>query len=200
MKTNVISVKNTGSGINAALAEAERFAEYQHLDRKEALRVRLLAEEMMGLIKGIVGEFYGEFWVEGEGKDVSLCLEADCKVDYDQREQFLSVSSSGKNEALRGFMGKLTGIFEYCLMSYDASIQYCGDYSDYMYDNVPSFGYERMWSLAAMRENLGTVPDSEDAREKWDELEKSIVASLADEVLVGVKSHKVRLIIKKSFA
>ena len=32
-----------------------------------------------------------------------------------------------------------------------------------------------------------------------DDLEKSIVASLADEVLVGVKSHKVRLVIKKTF-
>lgn len=198
MKTNVIAVKNSGSGIDEALNEAERFALYQNFNKKDSLRIRLLAEEMMGLVRGIVGDFSALFWAEGEGKSVTLNLEADAKVDYDQREQLLELSSTGKNEAHRGFMGKLTGIFEYCLMSYETSAEYGGEYSDYMYGEAMGFGYEKMWSLSSMRSNLGAA-DSEAAKEKYDELEKSIVASLADEDLVGVKSKKVSLIIKKTF-
>ena len=199
MKTNVISVKNDGSGISEALNEAERFADYQQLEHKDALRLRLLAEEMTGLIKNLVGDFSGSFWVEGDKKDVSLVLEADCTVDFDSREELLKISSSGKNEAHKGFMGKLAGVFEYCLMSYDISSKYNGYYSDYMFDDVPNYGYERMWSLAAMRDGLSGAPETSAAKKEWDELEKSIVASLADEVTVGVKFRKVRLVIKKSF-
>ena len=34
---------------------------------------------------------------------------------------------------------------------------------------------------------------------KWDELQKSIVAKLADDVIVGVRGKKVEIIIKKEF-
>lgn len=199
MKTNIISVKNDGSGIPEAVNEAERFAVYQELSHKDALRLRLLAEEMTGLVKTLVGDFSGRFWLEGDKSDVSLVLEADCTVDYDRREELLKLSSSGKNEANKGFMGKLAGVFEYCLTSYDASAKYNGYYADYMYDDVPNYGYERMWSLAAMRDGLNGGAAAPEVKEEWDELEKSIVASLADEVTVGVRSHKVSLVIKKTF-
>lgn len=199
MVTDIIKVKNDGTGVLEAINETEKFAEYQKMEHKNALRLRLLAEEMTGLIKNLVGDFNGRFWVEGDKNSASLFLEADCKVDYDQRDALLKVSTTGKNEAHKGFMGKLAGVFEYCLMSYDISSQYNGYYADYMYDDVPNYGYERMWSLAAMKDGLGETPKTDAAKEEWDELEKSIVASLADEVTVGVKAHKVRLVIKKSF-
>lgn len=199
MKTNIISVKNDGTGIAEAVNEAERYAVYQEMEHKNALRLRLLAEEMMGLVKILVGDFSGSFWVEGGKNDASLVLEADCTVDFDRRDELLKISSSGKNEAHKGFMGKLAGIFEYCLMSYDASSKYSGYYADYMYDDVMAYGYDKMWSLAALRDGLSGAPESSAAREEWDELEKSIVASLADEVIVGVKFHKVSLVIKKTF-
>ena len=36
--------------------------------------------------------------------------------------------------------------------------------------------------------------------EAWDELEKSVIASVADDVIVGVKGRKADLIIVKNFA
>lgn len=199
MVTDIISVKNDGTGVIEAVNETERFAEYQKLSHKDALRLRLLAEEMTGLVKNLVGDFDGRFWVEGDKNAVSLCLEADCSVDSERYDALLKVSTSGRNEAHKGFMGKLTGIFEYCMMSYETSAKYSGGYFDYMYDDVTNFGYEKMWSLAAMRNELENMDETTETKEEWDELEKSIVASLADEVTVGVKSHKVRLVIKKSF-
>ena len=63
-----------------------------------------------------------------------------------------------------------------------------------------SMGYERMWSLKSMRNDLDNSKNNNaGAEEEWDELEKSIVGKLADEVLVGVRSRKVELIIKKKF-
>ena len=36
-------------------------------------------------------------------------------------------------------------------------------------------------------------------KEEWDELERSIVANLADDVTVGVRNQKVRLTVIKTF-
>lgn len=198
MKTNVVMVDNTGKGIDEALKEAERFAKYQHFTAKDTLHVRLLAEEMMGMVRGIVGRFDAEFWVEGEGKDVTLCLEAETNVDYEQKEKLLAASTSGKNYAERGFMGKVAGLIEYCLGGYEGA-DIVPLYNDYMLGETIGYDYDRMWTLSSMRGDLGnhlTVPEK---KAEWDELEKSIVARLADEVLVGVKARKVQLIIKKSF-
>ena len=49
-----------------------------------------------------------------------------------------------------------------------------------------------MWSLSDYRESLGTDQENDpSAKEAWDELEKSIVASLAKDVLVGVKGDRI---------
>ncbi len=199
MKTNVIDVKNDGTGIDAALRETERFADYQHLDRKETLRLRLLAEEMMGMVKGIVGKFDARFWIEGEDKEAQLTLEAEASVDIEQRDQLLALSSSGKNYAHRTFMGRLAGIFESFMMSYDETTAYALQSADLGYEMMPGTGFERMWSLGALRDELAGIPADVEKKEEWDELEKSIVAKLADEVLVGVKSRRVQLIIRKRF-
>ena len=50
------------------------------------------------------------------------------------------------------------------------------------------------WSLSAYRQNLRDDPGAEPALE---ELEKSIVAHLADEVTIGIHGQKIRLVIAK---
>lgn len=199
MKTNVIVVRNNGKRMDEALRETERFAAYQHLDHKEALHLRLLAEEMMGIVKGIVGEFSAKFWIEGEKREVQLMLEADAAVDLEQRDRLLEVSSSGKNYAHRTFTGKLAGLFETCMMSYDETAAYAWQTADFGFDMMPGLGYDRVWSLGSLRSGIKDTPVDVNKKEQWDELEKSIVAKLADEVIVGVKAHKIQMIIKKKF-
>ena len=54
-------------------------------------------------------------------------------------------------------------------------------------------GYTEQWSLSNYR---GKVKDNKEA---WDELEKSIIANMADDVTVGIISGKVEIVVKKTF-
>ena len=56
--------------------------------------------------------------------------------------------------------------------------------------------YSYVWSLEAYR---GSV-DKENEPESWDELEKSVIASLADDIFVGVKGSQADIVIVKKFA
>ena len=51
MKTDIIRIDSTGKGMAEAMGEAERLAEHLQADRKETLRIRLLAEEALGMVQ-----------------------------------------------------------------------------------------------------------------------------------------------------
>ena len=54
------------------------------------------------------------------------------------------------------------------------------------------------WSLLNYRDSFDSAAQIE-KREAWDELEKSIIANLADDVIVGVLGDKVDIVVKKKF-
>ena len=64
MQTDKIKISSNGAGMAQALEECDRFAAYTGLDKRSALHVRLLAEEALGMVRGIVGNFQADFWLE----------------------------------------------------------------------------------------------------------------------------------------
>ena len=60
----------------------------------------------------------------------------------------------------------------------------------------PSSQGTSIWSLSEYKEN---VKSGENASEKWDELERSIVASIADDISVGIIGNMVEMTISKRF-
>lgn len=212
METNRITIDNKGKGMKDVLEEVEKFAVYQGYTHKETLRLRLLAEEMLGMIKGIVGEFEAVFWAENKaafsgentGRACALHVEAATVIDSQIREELLSVSSSGKNMAAKGVMGKVRNIFELCMLHYNEASSLQAEYgmNSIPYDgSTDLMGSQMAMSQVWMLSNYkGMVYEhKEENQEAWDELEKSIVAKLADDVLVGIRDRKVELIIYKNF-
>ena len=70
------------------------------------------------------------------------------------------------------------------------------------YETYLTLNYEQqvdelnMPSIAA----IYNISSKEEKTEAWDELEKSVIASAADDVIVGVKGRKADIIIVKKFA
>lgn len=63
---------------------------------------------------------------------------------------------------------------------------------------VQQMTLEEKWSLSAYRDNLrNRREENPKAEPALDELEKSIVAHLADEVTIGIHGHRIRLVISK---
>ncbi len=204
MKTDVIEITNKGDGIENALMETERAAVYRGLTPKQALRLRLLAEEMTGMLRTLVGDERFRFWVESEGTTFALHLETQTVMTPKLREALINTSSSGKNEAAKGFMGRLREIFTAMSESYqpvDTEMRYGYSYVDVagfdasmdVSPNAALYG----WSLRAYRDAVAQKKEEEP--EKWDELEKSITAKLADDVKIFIRGNNVEMVIEKAF-
>ena len=196
MKSDEIIVESSGKGLEEALTQAEAVAAFKGLSKKDGLHLRLLTEEMMGMLRTVTGETGARFWIDDSKGVFRLHLRTETVMDPEKREDLLSVSTSGRNAAAKGIMGKIRDIFERanenCYMDgvYDdwrlsSDIDYCG---------TPLIDYMAGWSLNQYRINL-----PRNRREEWDELEKSIVANLADEVEIYIEGNSVELVIYKKF-
>jgi len=200
-KTAVITVTGEGNGIREALSMTERTGCEAGLDKKSILHLRLLSEEMFGMLRGIAGEVEASYWIETEDKKFSLNMTADVEMTVAMREQFLSASSSGKNEAAKGFMGRLRVMIAGFLLSAKEALPYA------MLDPaaaLPMGGYAgestAVWSMSLYRSEVQKrAGESAEADRAWDELEKSIVANIADDVKVGVRGNRVTLTVVKNF-
>lgn len=191
MKSDVIAVYSRQDRIGAVLSQAERVAAYCGMSHKSALHLRLLAEEMMNLMRAITGDVDGAFWIENEGEQYELHLRVNTVVDFYKREQLLSASTSGKNEADRGLMGKLRAFFEPV------------EGVPMMFDlNPDGMGMDMSWSMRAYREQAvqAVKQNQTGAAQAWDELEKSVIAHVADEVKVGIRFREAEMTVYKKLA
>ena len=195
MKSNVCEIKIGGIGLKNILLEVEKVTSYNRLEKKQALRLRLLAEELTGMLPELVKNFEGIFWIENEGNKYELHVQLFVdSLSKEKKQALIAVSSNNKNAAAVGFMGKIREIAENMLLysddpnSYSMPFHYYGEY------DVDSY-YSYSWTL----DNYMSQPKNKTNKDEWDQLEKSIVAKLADDVIVGVRGKKVDIIIKKEF-
>ncbi len=189
MKSDVIKVSSREDRTEQVLDQAARVAFVQKLSHKSALHLRLLSEEMMCMMRAITGDVDGEFWIENKGSDYELHLRCNTFMDGYQRRQFLSASSSGKNEAERGFLGKLRAFFE--------PTEALPLLSDFNPDGT--YG-DMVWSMRAYQQMLQQhiEENQTEVAEAWDELEKSIVSRLADDVKVSIRGNEAEMTVYRN--
>ena len=209
MKSNICKLNKDLTCLETVLSEVEKVTAYNGLEDKKALRLRLLAEELCGMLPGLVENFSGDFWAENDGDNYELHVSLKASdMTIDLRDELISVSKSGKNAAAKGIMGKIRAIAETMLLvAFDPSVPIILPASDY-YDshgfnmslgyidsaNSCENDYVYSWSLYSYKT---AVEEKED--DAYAELERSIVAKLADDIIVGIRGRNVEIVVKKSF-
>ncbi len=203
MKTDVYRFERALSDIDSINVLAEKAAAYSGLDEKQRLKLMLLCEELVEMLPNLLLYGKGEFWIETNGSsfEIHSVVEADDLLSSMDREDILKISSTGKNAAAVGIMNKIKIAAEVMLANYALTSGVSGDVT---YDAPPldfiemgayqdPVGYSDEWSLLAYKKKAKTEAA------KWDELERSIIANLADDVTVGIIGGKVEITIKKVF-
>lgn len=196
MRSDTYPLQQFSTDFKAIPEMAEKAAAYNELDKRSAQRLRLLSEELICMLPPLLIYGDGSFWIESEGSryELHLCVAPKDKVEYDV-DKILSVAKSGKNDAAKGILGKLTVGIEYMLKN-RAKLAKDDPYGA-MKMGATDYDEDQIWSLNDYRLGLDAEPEA--AKESWDELEKSIIANLADDVTVGIIRNKIHIVVKKDF-
>ena len=200
MESEKMLITNKNFRIYDAIERIDNDLSDMELGPKDALHMRLLAEETIGMLGAMVGEYKSLVWLEKADDLCRIKVVAKTEMDIEKKKEILSVSKSGENVLAKGLMGKIGDIIENGFLNYENVMklqqQYGGGYLDYAAMGGTSSAEFYSWSLENYKGALEeAIEGNEAARTAWDELEKSIVAKLADDVIVGVKKDEVELTI-----
>ena len=199
MKSNVCKIENSTRDLDAILKESQKVADYNNFTHKQAMHLRLLCEELAGMLPYIIDNFDGKFWVE---YDEGVCkVNVSVKIpefNAEKKEELIGISKSKKNSAAVGIVGKIRNTIEDFFLNDDAMSVFDASSGTFSMATGYTEGvdYSYLWSLDQYRDYV----EKENKTENWDELEKSVIASIADDVIVGVKGKKADIIIVKKFA
>ena len=194
MKLWISDTVRRNSDANEIMKE---FAEKNGITGKDFYHLGLLTEETLGMANQILHVYDGELWVESTASGYEIILEA--AVHEKDRGKAVSTASQ------EGFMAKIAEMMNCSYMFEDIAEMpddLAGVLPDYMSYGIreekEAQAWAGRWSLSVYRDNLrnrqGENPEAELA---LDELEKSIVAHLADDVTIGIHGHRIRLAISK---
>ena len=198
MKSNVCKIEKGTRDLDAILKESEKVAAYNDLTHKQALQLRLLCEEIDGMLPNIIDDFEGDIWFEFEGGvcKVNISIEIP-KFNSGKKNELIGIAKNKKNAAAVGISGKIRNAIENFFLDEDtmeaidaSAMAPCLESG--CYQNI---SYSYVWTLASYKNAVKKEEQAED----WDELEKSVIASVADDIVVGIKGNKADIVILKNF-
>ena len=173
MKSNICVLSNNKECLKNIFVETEKALAYNNLAKQDALRLRLLAEEMVELIE----DFEGEFWIENKGSKYRLYASLNVEyMDKSLKDKLLNLATNKKNRLAKGIKGKILSIFENIALSISENGAYIPSTIGYTPYEEYADTYSYAWSLNEYKQD---VKSSADKANEWDELEKSIIANLA---------------------
>ena len=175
------------SEVNEILSD---FAHEAGITGKNFQHMILLTEETLGMANQMLKDFAGEIWLETTLGGYEIILEAD-----------VSEGVSDTPAKTEGFMAKIAEMLNCSYMFENISempenlVSTLPDYLSYgIRESENARVWAGKWSLSAYRNHLR---GDSGAEVNLDELEKSIVARLANEVTIGIQGHRIRLVISK---
>ena len=177
MKSDIILIDNQGKGFSAALEETKKVASYTGLEPKLTTRLQLMTEEMLSLARSVTGEMQAAFWIENEGSHFDLHMATETVMDKEKRYNLLSSASSRKNEAAKGFLGKLRDKLEEAMASE----------VDHSEEEIPA-------------DIVGDLANHPIEDPEWDGYERSVLRRLADTIRIAIRGGQVEIIVSKNFS
>lgn len=197
MRSNICKIEKGTRDLEAILKECEKVAVYNALTHKQSLQLRLLCEEIDGMLPNIIHDFEGELWIDFEDGvcKVNVSIQIP-ELNAEKKKELVGIAKNKKNAAAVGIVGKIRDVIENFFLDEDqmkalslstGSFGLGGGYSD-------GVDYAYLWRLEEYRSSV------KQEKQAWDELEKSVIASVADDVTVGVKGKCAKVVVVKKFS
>ena len=175
MKTDIIFIDSQIRSFERAVEETSKVAAYMGLSVTDAESQRLMIEELLSLVRSVIGDTQARFWIETEGQRIDLHLATEAVLSKEMRRNLIHSSTSRRNQAAKGVFGKLRDSIEQSLAGSEAS------YTEE--ENPPELANDT---------SCFVITDPE-----WDGLERKLLNKMADEVKIAIRGKQVDVTVSK---
>ena len=183
--------------LDQALDATAKLGEDNGLTKGEISRLRLLGEELVRMMPEIVGDVEMRYWTEHKKRQYKIHVSADVFMTREIRKSLLSVSSTGKNAANQSFTDQMRAVISD--MASDKNIKKS---SVQRGDDEGGTGRQNVyrWSMKSYKSRMEREKKRTGETDlTWQNLEKSIIARIADDVSISIMGTSVEIIAFKAF-
>ena len=201
-KTPVIEMDSSDKegmplALERALDATAKLGEDNGLTKGEISRLRLLGEELVRMMPEIVGDVEMRYWTEHKKRQYKIHVSTDVYMTREIRKSLLSVSSTGKNAANQSFTEQMRAVISD--MASDKNIRRSSVESS---DDDGRTGRQNVyrWSMNSYKSRMERAKKRTGETDlTWQDLEKSIIARIADDVSISIMGTSVEIIAFKAF-
>lgn len=187
IKSLICPIEGNSWDVERALNEVDGFSRQMGLGARQSEHLRLIGEELLGMVGGMLDVEYGRFWIETEGNQYSINLSAKSIIGIRAKA---ILESAGKNTEYKGITGLLkkavddmAGMFRDSGAGYDFSEQIDAALAGTEVTSDEAL----LWSLTKYTEAV----ERDDKADDWDELELSVLKKISKDIIVSYRNDRV---------
>ena len=193
MRSDVVLVNMQQEKIEKALAMLEKTAVYCGFDAEYSSQLRRLGEELIRVSAKVLENIDGQMWVESDRENLRIQLKMEGVLSEEIRAKLLSVSKSGKNEAHKGVLGRISTFLDNVFLKENTA------YALPMSLGTDEYSANSIMSMSVMGnyeyERAARPAASAEADSAGDE--KVNLTDIADDITVSVRAHYAQLTVIK---
>lgn len=170
IKTDYVEIRSGSDDLNKVGDTTKKYARYHTMPKAQLAELLLMSEEVMLFAENVLGVTTGKFWIEGKKEKTWIHFRTKTVLDKEQKGDLMMLSSTGVNEAKRGFAGWVR-----------SSIQ-----------KSDSRDAKKMLTYSGYKEGLNPSVN--------DDLEMKILTGMADDIKVSIYKGVTEITVVKNFA
>lgn len=188
-KSLICPMEGNAGDLKRALTEVENFSEFYGIDSQKAKKLRLISEELLGMIGSVLDIKNGRFWIEKDGSDARVRLAAEAVLGTVAKDELDQVS---KNAEYKGFSGLLRKAVDTLGELFrDSGVNIISE-SQMGLGGVSMVTQEEVnWSLSKYNASI----DRDMKAGSWDELEMSVLKKLSKDIKISYRNDRVDIVV-----
>lgn len=185
IKSLICPIEGNPRDIERAINEITEFSKYEGLDQAKSERLRLIGEELLGMVEGILSTENGRFWIE---KDTDYAVNFAASAEIGDRAKAI-LDQTSKNTEYKG----LKGLFNKTVDVFEKLFEAAGNSPDAMQLELPISGVEMIepssfeWSLSKYEEDL----ERNEKVNRWDELELPVLKKMSKDIVISYRNKRI---------
>lgn len=186
IKSLICPIEGYSWDIERALNEVDSFSRYQSLGARQSEKLRLIGEELLGMVGGMLDVESGRFWIEKDGDDYTVNLAARTIVGVRAKEILNSASKNTEYRGLTGLVRKAIDSMAQMYRDSGAGYDMTAQIDSALAGTEPISDDELAWSLAKYTESV-----ERDAKaDSWDELELSVLRKTSKDIVISYRNDR----------
>lgn len=187
IKSLICPIEGYSWEVERALNEVDSFSRYQSLGARQSEKLRLIGEELLGMVSGMLDVEAGRFWIEKEGDDYTVNLAAQTIVGLKAKEILDTASKNTEYKGLSGLLRRAIDTMAQMYRDSGAGYEMTEQIDCALAGTEPISDEELAWSLAKYTESV----ERDEKAEAWDELELSVLKKTSKDIVVSYRNNRV---------